>query len=252
MILDMKFKPLLFVVVLAAFSCAPKQWVITGSHTAAIPIDSTTQALADQRMIDFITPVKQNLDKEMNQVIAHTAEEMRAGKPESLLSNWSADVYLYAASEFLKSPVDMAVVNMGSLRALLPKGDITVGNIFQLMPFENELVVLWLRGKDVKRLLDIFAAEGGQGVAGVRMQIKDGKAVNCTIQGKPIDDETLYSIATNDFLAGGNDRMIPLASPVKRVDPGLKIRNILMEYVIRETHEGRKIQSKLDGRISVL
>ena len=146
----------------------------------------------------------------------------------------------------------MAVVNMGSLRALLPKGDITVGNIFQLMPFENELVVLWLRGKDVKRLLDIFAAEGGQGVAGVRMQIKDGKAVNCTIQGKPIDDETLYSIATNDFLAGGNDRMIPLASPVKRVDPGLKIRNILMEYVIRETHEGRKIQSKLDGRISVL
>ena len=86
----------------------------------------------------------------------------------------------------------------------------------------------------------------------MRMQIKDGKAVNCTIQGKPIDDETLYSIATNDFLAGGNDRMIPLASPVKRVDPGLKIRNILMEYVIRETHEGRKIQSKLDGRISVL
>ena len=241
MILDMKFKPLLFVVALAAFSCAPKQWVITGSQTAAIPIDSTTQALADQQMIDFITPVKQNLDK-----------EMRAGKPESLLSNWSADVYLYAASEFLKSPVDMAVVNMGSLRALLPKGDITVGNIFQLMPFENELVVLWLRGKDVKRLLDIFAAEGGQGVAGVRMQIKDGKAVNCTIQGKPIDDETLYSIATNDFLAGGNDRMIPLASPVKRVDPGLKIRNILMEYVIRETHEGRKIQSKLDGRISVL
>ena len=252
MILDMKFKPLLFVVALAAFSCAPKQWVITGSQTAAIPIDSTTQALADQRMIDFITPVKQNLDKEMNQVIAHTAEEMRAGKPESLLSNWSADVYLYAASKFLKTPVDMAVVNMGSLRALLPKGDITVGNIFQLMPFENELVVLWLRGKDVKRLLDIFAAEGGQGVAGVRMQIKNGKAVNCTIQGKPIDDETLYSIATNDFLAGGNDRMIPLASPVKRVDPGLKIRNILMEYVIRETHEGRKIQSKLDGRISVL
>ena len=40
MILDMKFKPLLFVVALAAFSCAPKQWVITGSQTAAIPIDS--------------------------------------------------------------------------------------------------------------------------------------------------------------------------------------------------------------------
>lgn len=247
-------KKILSVLVIAvvACSCAPKQWVITGSETSAIPLDAATQALADPRMTDFIEPVKKNLDKDMNQVIAQTSEQMRAGKPESLLSNWTADVYLAAASQFLKSPVDMAVVNMGSLRAALPAGDITVGNIFQLMPFENELVVLWLSGAEVKKLLDIFALEGGQGVGGLTMEITDAQAVNCLIQGNPIENDKLYSIATNDFLAGGNDRMIPLATPAKRVDTGLKIRNILMEYVIRETREGRKIQSALDGRIKAV
>ena len=151
----------------------------------------------------------------------------------------------------MKSQVDLAVVNMGSLRMTLPKGNITVGNIFQLMPFENELVILRLKGSEVKKLLDIFALEGGQGVAGVRMEIKDGQAANCLIQGMPIEMNKLYSIATNDFLAGGNDRMIPLASPEKRMDTALKIRNILMEYVVRETQNGRKIQSRLDGRIRV-
>ena len=240
----------IIVIIFLALSCTPKHWVLTESKTAAIPIDSTTEVLADQRMVDFITPIKKDLDKEMNLVIAQTTEEMRGGKPESLLSNWSSDIYLSAASQYLKSPVDLAVVNMGSFRASLPKGNITVGNIYQLMPFENELVILWLKGSEVLKLLQIFALEGGQGVAGVKMEIMDGKAVNCLIQGKPIDNDTLYSIATNDFLAGGNDRMIPLATPEKRVDTGMKIRNILMEHIIRQTQEGHKIQSRLDGRIT--
>ncbi len=245
-------KHLLFLsVILFMISCTPRHWALTDSKTTSISIDSSRQKGADQRMTDFIMPVKSNLDREMNQVIAHSTSEMRAGKPESLLSNWTSDVYLLAASQYLHSYVDMAVVNMGSLRAPLPEGNITVGNIFQLMPFENELVVLWLKGKDVNKLLGIFAAEGGQGIGGMKMEIVDGKAVNCLIQGKPIEEESLYSIATNDFLAAGNDRMIPLATPEKRVDTGLKIRNILMEYVIRETREGRKIGSKLDGRIVV-
>lgn len=197
-------------------------------------------------------PMKQKLDKEMNVVVAVSEEVMKAGKPESLLSNWCTDVYRQAASEYLKEPVDMAVVNMGSLRSQLPKGNITVGNIFQLMPFENELVILWLKGSEVDKLLQIFAKENGQGVSGVKMDIKDETAINILIDGKQLDENKLYSIATNDYLAGGNDRMIPLASPVKKIETGLKIRNILMEYVIRENLNGRKIQSKLDGRITVL
>lgn len=233
-------------------SCASKQWVLTDSSTSKIPINRYLDTIADNTMATFVGNYKKNLDNEMNQVIGQSSTEMIAKKPESLLSNWASDIYLQAGSDYLKTAVDMAVVNMGGLRASLPKGDLTVGNIFQLMPFENELVILWLKGSEIEKLLDIFAREGGQGVAGVRMGIKDGKAINGLIQGKPIQKDELYSIATNDFLAGGNDRMMPLTAAEKRVDTGLKIRNIIMEYVIAETRHGRKIGSNLDGRIHLL
>lgn len=242
---------LFFAISLFFVSCTPKQWVLTDVATTAIPIDSTTEKYADKGMQEYIAPIKKQLDKEMNQVIGESLQDMRSGKPESLLSNWNADIYLKAASDFLKSQADIAVVNMGSLRSPILKGDITVGTIFQLMPFENELVVLYLKGSEITKLFNIFALENGQGIAGSSFEIHDGKAVNIKIQGKAIEENKLYSIATNDFLAGGNDRMAPLATPEKRIDTGLKIRNILMEHVIRETQNGRKIQSKLDGRISL-
>lgn len=247
----MKKSVYIILIIILTVSCAPRRWVMTGYKTSKIAIDATTDSLADKKMLAYILPIKQNLDKEMDQVIGISDEVMKPGKPESLLSNWNSDVYRMSASEFLKEPVDMAVVNMGSLRSPLPAGNLTVRNIFQLMPFENELVILWLKGSEVIKLMEIFAKEAGQGVSGIRMEIINEKPENILIGGQPVDPEKIYSIATNDFLAGGNDRMVPLATPVKRVDTGLKIRNILMEYVIRENRNGLHIGSKLDGRITI-
>lgn len=247
----MKLYLILGITLLFIASCTPKKWVLTDYKSYKIPIDSTLNSIADKSMAAYIAPIKQHLDGEMNQVIGESVQEMRSGKPESLLSNWNADVYRESGADFLKQPVDLAVINMGSLRSSIPKGKLTVGNIFEQMPFENELVVLWLKGSEVNKLLQIFALEGGQGVSGVRFEIKDKKAVNITINGQPLNEEKTYILATNDYLAAGNDRMTPLTNHTKRVETGWKIRNILMEKVIRETRKGNKIQSALDGRIKI-
>lgn len=247
----MKKYYLLLLIGVLFVNCTAKKWVITSAKTSKITIDSSLNKIADKNMVAFIAPIKQNLDKEMNQVIGVSTNEMKARKPESLLSNWAADVYVEAGSTFLKQPVDFAVVNLGGLRSYLPKGDLTVRNIFELMPFENELVLLWIKGEDAEKLFQIFALEGGQGISGVRFEIKDSKAVNITINGKPVDNNAVYVVATNDYLAGGNDRMTPLTNAVKKMDTGLKIRNIFMEKVIRETQKGNKIHSELDGRITI-
>lgn len=233
--------------------CTSKKWVLTSYSTSKIAIDSSLNNIADTNMAVYIAPYKQKLDKDMNQVIGSSDEEMRAGKPESLLSDWISDVYAEAGSDYLKKPVSFAVVNMGSLRTWFPKGDITVRNIFELMPFENELTLLWLKGSDVNELFQIFARESGQGIStGARFEIKDGKAVNITIDGKPLDENAIYVVATNDYLAGGNDRMTPFTDAVKKDITGIKIRNILMEKVIRETQKGNTIHQELDGRITIL
>jgi len=147
--------------------------------------------------------------------------------------------------------VDMAVVNLGGLRTVVNVGDITIGKVFELMPFENELVIVWLRGNKLEELLQFFAKVGGEGVSGLRMEINNGKAQNISIGGNLLDANKLYSIATNDYLAAGNDKMFQLAQNEKRLNTGVKVRNMLLDYIKAETQKGNKIESKLDGRITV-
>jgi 2',3'-cyclic-nucleotide 2'-phosphodiesterase (5'-nucleotidase family) len=247
----MNFRKLLFIAVLSLSlsACSHKTWQIIHATSLKIPIDSTTEVLADKNYETYLQPVKQRIDAEMNVVIGQAAETMRGHAPESLLSNFSADVYRQAASEFLGDKVDIAVVNLGGLRTIVPVGNITVGKVFELMPFENELVIVWLKGDKLLELLQFFAKVGGEGVSGLRMEINNGKAANISINGKTLDTDKLYTIATNDYLAGGNDKMFQLAMYEKRINTGIKVRNMLLDFIKKETQKGNKIQAKLDGRI---
>jgi 2',3'-cyclic-nucleotide 2'-phosphodiesterase (5'-nucleotidase family) len=146
--------------------------------------------------------------------------------------------------------VDISVVNLGGLRTVVPAGDITVRKVFELMPFENELVIVWIKGDKLLELLQFFAKVGGEGISGLRMEIQNKKATNISLDGKPLNTDKLYSIATNDYLAGGNDKMLQLAMYEKHINTGIKIRNMLLNYIKKETQKGNKIQSKLDGRIA--
>ena len=239
------------VIGVTALSCSSKTWMVTHAVSTKIAIDSTTEVLADKSYEAYLQPLKQRIDAQMNVVIGQAAKTMKGHAPESLLSNFSADVYRQAASEFLGEKVDISVVNLGGLRTVVTVGDVTVGKVFELMPFDNELVIVWLKGDKLNELLQYFAGMGGQGVSGLRMEIDDRKAIHITVGGKPLDMDKLYSIATNDYLAEGNDQMIQLAQNVKRVNTGIRVRDMLLDYIKKETTKGNKIQSKLDGRIHV-
>lgn len=241
---------ILLVPVLLLVACSTSTWVINSASSGRIPIDKTTEAIADNSYNSYLEPFKQQIDKEMNVVIGKASENMSAEKPESLLSNFNADVYRQSATEYLKYPADIAIVNLGGLRTQISQGDMTVRKVFELMPFENELVILWLKGDKLNDLLQDFAAIGGQGVSGLRFEIKNGKAVNITVGGIPLDTEKTYIIATNDYLAAGNDKMPQLAQSEKSEFTGIKVREMLLAYIKAETAKGNVIQSKLDGRIT--
>lgn len=249
----MNSKKILFIAILTVSlsACSHKTWQVIQATSVKIPIDNSTEKLADKNYTTYLQPIKQKVGEKMNIVIGQAAETMKGHAPESLLSNFSADVYKQTASTYLNENVDIAIVNLGGLRTVVNAGDITVGKVFELMPFENELVIVWLKGDKLLELLQFFASVGGEGESGIRMEIKDGKATNITIGGKPLDTSKIYSIATNDYLAGGNDKMIQLAQHEKRLNTGIKVRDMLLNYIKSETQKGNLIQSKLDGRISV-
>lgn len=231
-------------------SCSP--WKVTQMSSVKIPIDSTTELLADKSYTAYLQPFKEEVDAKMNELIGTSVETMRGHAPESLLSNFSADVYLLSAAKAIGQSIDIAVVNMGSLRTQIPAGNILVRHVFELMPFENELVVLWIKGDKLYQLFQFFAKVGGEGIAGMSMEIVNGKAENILIGGKSLDTNKLYKVSTNDFLAGGNDKMYQLAEYEKRINTGIKIRTILLDYITGQTAQGKSIQSKLDGRIKVI
>ncbi|MCF0196424.1 MAG: 5'-nucleotidase C-terminal domain-containing protein [Bacteroidaceae bacterium] len=98
-------------------------------------------------------------------------------------------------------------------------------------------------------LMRNIASVGGEAVsASVRITATaQGELVEATIDGKPIDPDRTYTIATIDYLAAGNDKMVALKNKVKMTDTKMLLRDVMMEYIIKS----RVIDAQLEGRITV-
>nr|WP_084407151.1 5'-nucleotidase [Pedobacter panaciterrae] len=208
----------------------------------------------DSSIIKTYLPYKVQLDAEMNKVIGHSASQMSKKSsdtlPESLLSNFFSDAVLEQA---LKSDqnIDFALPSTkGGLRVDFPKGNVTVSNVFELMPFENQLMIFTLKGTDVKQILDFIASTNGQPVARLQMKIVDKKPVDVLVNGKPFDVNKTYRVLTCDYIGGGGDNVPAFKNATDTKVLGLKVRDALMNYVKETEAAGKTINPKLDGRIT--
>lgn len=217
------------------------------------PIDSTFDVNPDVEAVSLLAPYKAKIDSMMYRVVGTAEMSMDKGAPESLLSNLVADVLRNSAAQVLGKPADMGLINMGGLRNVLTEGPITCGNIYEILSFENSLCVVTLKGKYLNDLFENIAARRGEGVSGVQLQItKDGKLLQATIGIKPVENDKLYTVATIDYLADGNDGMTALPQAEKRECPqGATLRGLFMDYVEQQTAAGKKITSRMEGRIFV-
>ena len=196
-----------------------------------------------------VAPYKASVDSMMAPVLGLSRVAMSVKRPESLLSNWAADVMVEGGTATGLEPADMGLINMGGLRNNMPEGIVRRGDIMLISPFENRVVVLEMRGADLLELMRNIAAVKGEGVSSsVRMEISEnGELLSCTIGGKEIDPQRIYTVATIDYLAEGNDKMTALKKAVTRHEIGLLAREVMMEYVLKH----RVIDSKMEGRIVV-
>lgn len=214
-----------------------------------IEVTSDLDATPSGEAANIVAPYKASVDSMMAPPLGLSRVAMSPKRPESLLSNWAADVMIEGGTATGLEPADMGLVNIGGLRNNMPEGIVRRGDIMLISPFENYVVVLEMKGKDLLELMRNIAAVKGEGVSSsVRMEISsDGDLLSCTIGGKEIDPNRIYTVATIDYLAEGNDKMYALKKAVKRHDIGILARDIMMEYVIKH----RVIDSKIEGRIII-
>lgn len=217
-----------------------------------ILIDSSFDGNLDTSLVSFIGKYRSKMETTMKVRLGVSAQTMKAGYPESLLTNLTSDVMKKYAEQKSGEKIDFALMNVHGHRASLPSGPITFETLFEIYPFQNTLVLLKLKGKYVRELFDFYARHGGEGVSSdVHLVISGKKVKSLAIGGLPLINGKTYTIATIDYLAGGNDGMEALLKASSVQDTGIELRNIMIDYVKFLTARGREVRSVLDKRIVV-
>lgn len=219
---------------------------MTASHIA---VDQRADAIQDKEMAVVLKPYADIAVKTADEVIGYTDQDLTPGRPESLLGNFFADVMLNYAQNHSTGKVDLAVTNPGGLRKPIHKGAIKVAHIYELMPFENALWVLDLKGDRVQALADSIAAHHGGPVAGMRFGIRNNRAVNVQVQSAPLDPNKVYRVVANDYIAKGNDFYFELTKALATETFPVSLREVILNGVKQETAKGNHIHATLDGRI---
>lgn len=235
---------------LSLFLCTAchKQVQVLSVTTEAIPVDASADAIQDSSYIAYLAPTKAALEAEMNVRIGYAPERMWVDGPECPMLNWATDALWEAAKNVYPGQVDIAIANKGGMRCAWDAGPVTKRSVFELMPFDNELVVLTLKGEDILALCESFVRYGGQGVAGMRVTAVDGKLAEVTIAGKAVDPQALYTAATSDYLSGGADHMDALTHYTECWKRDLLIRDLYLEAVQQQD----TIRAVVDGRMNLL
>ena len=177
-----------------------------------IPIDSRLDNRLDADLDAKIAPYRLEVEKIMERPVGKSS--MALDKESQELLNLVADFIRDRGNE-MSPKVDFAFINKGGIRRGLPKGKITQGQIQTMLPFNNKVVVMEISGKDILETLEIMARTGGNGVSSemfVEYEPQSGKILKATVNGKNINADKTYKIATIDYLANGGDYMQPLTN----------------------------------------
>ncbi len=233
----------------SAAGCQQKVWQPAASQEQDnVPVDSTL--IADPETEALIAPYRTQVTSKMSEVIGTATTELTKAPHQSPLGNFVADLLLEQTRKIMDQPVDMGQVTNGGLRVPLPAGPITVGHIFELMPFENETVVLTLDGPTTKELFDFAAKTGISPIANATYTVKDGEATDIKIGGQPLDLNRTYTIVTSDYLASGGDNMAMFKKALKTEKVGMMMRDMILKHIKELTAAGKPITASTSERVS--
>jgi 2',3'-cyclic-nucleotide 2'-phosphodiesterase (5'-nucleotidase family) len=210
----------------------------------------------DSLIESIIIQYRTDLEADMNKVLVYSSMVMERGTPEGTLNNFVADLVLERGKELYNpeddKPIDFCLLNYGGLRVPLPKGEITFSRVYELLPFENEMVVVTLSGQKTLELFKYLATSTvGMPVSGVRLVIENNEPAAIYIDGKPFDENRYYKVLTSDYLAGGGDSMDFFLQPINYELLGVRVRDAIIEHM-KEVHDkGQMISASLDQRIVI-
>ena len=225
----------LFLTFISILSCHQQKEYLT-------KIEAKKIAVSDQKgqvpeIENYIKPYRGHLDQELNEVLAYNPEALdKNGEWQTNIGNFLADITFekgnYVFNKQENKSMDICLLNHGGIRTILPKGNVTMKNAYQIMPFENSLYIIELKGAQIQEMVDyIIKEKKPHPLAGMTFTIdKNNIAKNILVQGKPLDFNKIYYVGTSDYLSNGGDNMVFFRKNVGSHDMDYKLRNIIIDY----------------------
>ncbi len=221
-----------------------------------IPINATIPEDADIQKV--IAPLATEIKATFDLPLVQAPQGLFRGRrgEENLLGYWVADVMRQAAQGVIGAPVRFAITNAGGLRANLRPGQLKVGDVFEAMPFENELVVIELTGAEIVQVVqEGILRRGGEPCSGVLAKI-EGSPEQATLtvtwsDGSPIDPVATVKVATSDYLYGGGDSIPTLKKGRKPFTTGITLRQMLLDQCAALAKAKQDLLPPAPGRCTI-
>lgn len=187
----------------------------------------------DADVLDIVANANAWLDKiapHVNRPVARIASTLRRDGDQHGLGNLIADAMRVVGRG------DVAIMNNGGIRQALPGGTVTYGTLFEVQPFGNTLVRVRVRGADLRAYFARILSRGPPNVhvSGTRIVYRPGQAAvidTITVLGRPLNDQTTYTVVMNDFSANGGDRLSFDASAISTTPAGVVDIDAFIAYL---------------------
>ncbi|MDR2971897.1 MAG: 5'-nucleotidase C-terminal domain-containing protein [Bacteroidales bacterium] len=220
-----------------------------------VKIDSAFDKNADLTMETYLNYLIQDKDKVFSQFIGYSKEDLISFSPMSPLSNLLVDMLFEWGNNYLLSKkmekADLSLLNFGGIRAALPQGRITIGDLYQIAPFDNTVAFVFVKGSELKKMFDNFTEKRNAPMSNVQTVYSTGRLVSYTIGGAPIIPERTYTIVTINFLALGGDGFLSNINFESVLYLGTLVRNVFIESVQKMTEQNTDVEAKMDDRVII-
>lgn len=230
-----------------ATACTPI-YLVSDRQVKHYKIDA--QYSGDASVESFVKPYRDSMAAIMGEVLVYSEEGMQKaarGTPQGKLGNLVADLMLNWGRKTLEPNLDFALTNDGGLRTDLPKGAVTLGRVYEIMPFDNVVAVATLNKAQFDSLVAVIASGEDLSFSGLKVTAVGGKATEVLVNGKPYDGRDLRCVMT-DYLMDGGSNLSFMKNTTARVNTGIFFRDFIADYFRNENKEGRKLVGIIDDR----
>lgn len=212
-----------------------------------VRLDSTYDAKLDPGLVKYLERHKARLDKKMNEVIGHCDVTMNVESPKSPLSDLLTGLLLKDGPAAIKQEAcDLSILNFGGIRTNLQAGDVTVGDIFRISPFDNYLVVVTVKGRELRKAVNRFRLDALMAAsAGMEVSYKNNVPDRIMIQGKELQDDALYRLITLNFIAEGGDNILAGIKYENTEYSMLIFRDFLIDEVKKISKSGKSVSDAI-------